>query len=136
MQEKQTTQTITIYIASDGKEFKRKGECEFYEEKLLKKQCKNGIVNMDHEQLNISIKKFLNKNDKQYSSNLIDAFELAEERNLFDDEEFMLYKNYDKLWCIGHDEYDGNIKEDISAKTIPEVICKFALLKFHELLDI
>jgi len=88
---------------------------------------------MNLDELNIQMVNFLGEKNKQYANDLNDAFEIAEKRGLFSGEEYYLYKDYTNNWCIGHKEWES-IQDDVVTDTIPEVICKFALLKFHELL--
>jgi len=123
----------SIFIAKDGKKFKSKITCQNHEDALDKAEYKNKIKTMDLDELNIQIVNFLGEKNKQYANDLNDAFEIAEKRGLFSGEEYYLYKDYTNNWCIGHKEWES-IQDDVVTDTIPEVICKFALLKFHELL--
>jgi len=123
----------SIFIAKDGKKFKSKIACQNYEDKLDRTEYKNKIKTMDLDELNIQMVNFLGEKNKQYANDLNDAFEIAEKRGLFSGEEYYLYKDYTNNWCIGHMEWES-IQDDIVADTIPEAICKFLLLQFHELL--
>lgn len=123
----------SVFISKDGKKFKSKTACEMHEDKLDKIEYIENIKTMNTDELYLQVVKFIGKKGKQYIINLNDAFELAEERELFNNQDYFLYKNYVNQWCIGHIKWES-IEEDVVSKTIPEVICRFALLKFHELL--
>jgi len=123
----------SIFIAKDGKKFKSKIACQNHEDTLDRAEYKNKIKTMNLDELNIQMVNFLGEKNKQYANDLNDAFEIAEKRGLFSGEEYYLYKDYTNNWCIGHKEWES-IQDDVVTDTIPEVICKFALLKFHELL--
>ncbi len=126
------TETKTIYISKDGKKFTSKKSCEYHEIELDKEAYKKKINEMTLEELNNEIIKFIGEKGKHYTTNINDAFELEQERNLFYAYDYKLYRDSDE-WIIGHQEYDS-IYDDICCNTIPEAISRIAILKFHELI--
>ena len=114
-----------VYIAKDGKEFCSERKCKNYEKDLDAIDLKNKILNIDLGNLNKEIINVFNKQNKSYSINIQDAWELVDELNLLEDTESMLYKSYNGKWSIGYLRWEY-IEDRITGETAPEVICRFA----------
>lgn len=131
MQTKQVEKTI--YITSDNKEFTNEFKAKEHEQEVEKEAQYNKIINMNNEDLNWELINTFGLDVNNYTCDLDLAIDLINKMDLLYESDAMLYKNYDKKWCIGELKWEY-INDIIIGDTIEEVIYKFALLKKKKLL--
>jgi hypothetical protein len=123
--------TVKVYISKDGIQFMSMTECINHEAVINKAEYKLKVLNMDLEELNNEIIKYFGEQGKHYTTNIEDAFELYS-YELFNG--YGLYKDDEDVWGMEHISYEP-VGHEITGYTVPEVLSRFALLKYHDLID-